>query len=343
VNNKFVSLVAVVSLVLTGNALNASNLLPEHDTTLVRQQFNFLDRFDFKGKKVAIFGCGHGNHNDRGRENDQGNHAHEGAICFDISNKSKADYVLDVTKPGIPEHLIGTVDVVYLEYLTPESIYRTNTFTNALKLLKADGILMWDVYWSIRAFGAHEKSACLNYCKMQVGQTEIGFLNTDPRKIFKGIFKLRQDDQILPQYFSYGNNPFNERKNSQIMHVSVADLDQERLKAFIQATPLKVLPMIGNPVINEQDFADGPSIDEQIEQAIALSLKEERLSKAQKPGNDLMAKLYAEVKRTNQNSLEQFGFQTELDVLISEMNLDETSPCFGYGNELLEYHKKLSK
>jgi hypothetical protein len=89
---KFVSLVAAVSLVFTGYALKASSRLTETDTSLVRQQFNFLESFELKGKKVVIFGCGHGNQNEGGSEHDQGNHAHDGVICISNSPESRADY-----------------------------------------------------------------------------------------------------------------------------------------------------------------------------------------------------------------------------------------------------------
>jgi hypothetical protein len=239
-------ILAVVMLLGAGvDGMYASVPLNEPDLSLVTKQFNFLETFDLKGKKVIIFGCGHGDHNEGGRPGDQGKHEHAGVTCVDISGTSKADHVMDVTKGFLPDDLSGSADVVYFEYLTPGIIYHPLTIANALKCLKPEGILMWDVYWGFGFINSRGDQAALDYlksCKDRVSHTEIEFLNKDPR--FQSLFRLSQQDESLGRYFSYGNNPFNGRARSQIFHVPKQDLEETQVNAFFQFYKPETLPAL---------------------------------------------------------------------------------------------------
>lgn len=254
----------VFSLLLTANI--SSSFGSDPDLSLVKQHFNFFETYDMKDKDVFIFGCGHGDHNERGIPGDHGDHKHDNVFCFDISEESKADKVINVAEEILPDFLTKMADVVYFEYLTPQVIYSPVTMANAMKCLKPDGLLVWDVYWGLGFTGSPEHM--LANAQSKLTDLEIPFLNGEAK--FQSVFSLSKDKEELRKQFYCGKNPFNGRENSMMFIVQRKDLDETKLNAFLNffkpgVIPTKLLELKKLFEVKSYEELDQPSIKEVLE------------------------------------------------------------------------------
>lgn len=237
---KYIYSFAVILIGLNASALAST----EAELSLVKARFNSLPTLI--DKEVVIFGCGHGQQNEHGVPGDHGDHSHRDIFCVDHNPASGADLVLDVTKDSL-EELADLADVVYFEYLTPKAIYDPATMANALKLLKPDGHLLFDVYWGIKMPGEPSPEEILARAQLKI-RTEIEFLRTNQK--FHGVFNLSPKDEDLHKYFYLGNNPFNGRLNSLIFIIPANELDQTKRTHFLSIFQKHALQKVLNNLIN---------------------------------------------------------------------------------------------
>ena len=232
---------SIISLTITFAVIQSQGLCSDdkYNRSLVHKRYNYLSNYNFEGKKIVIFGCGHGNQNECGQEGNSGDHSHQGVTCISIDPESKGDYTLDLTKTYVPEELHGTADIIYFEYLTPTTIYHPVTMANALLILKSKGEIIWDTYWPYPR--SYEAAGVLKHAWMRVNE-EITYLNTQGK--YAGIFKLSSDGKNYKNYYSVGDNPFNGRKNSSIFHISREDIEQTFAEQYITNLPEQYIDKI---------------------------------------------------------------------------------------------------
>jgi hypothetical protein len=137
---------------------------------------------------------------------------------------------------------------------------------NALKYLKPEGLLVWDVYWGLGSSDSPEET--LAYAQSKLTDFEIPYLNDDAK--FQSVFSFSRNKEDLSKQFYCGKNPFNGRENSKMFIVQRKDLDETKLNAFLNffkpgVIPTKLLELKKLLEVKSYEELDQPSIQEVLE------------------------------------------------------------------------------
>jgi hypothetical protein len=195
--------------------------------------------------KYMVVGCYHGF-----KAEDGSDHAHAGAITVNIpyerdphskyyNTPNTADIQEDISDPNFLNHpsvqrLLGTLDTVYLEWVTVEPLTNRQTYKNALALLKNGGKLYFDYYYSIGiarnepreylklfAFGLElanpiailgASDAQRERKKNELKEQSLALL----RSRFENEYKLNMS---AFESFQGGANPFNKRPTGELIMI----------------------------------------------------------------------------------------------------------------------------
>lgn len=208
--------------------------------------YESMDTIPHNLGKHMVVGCFHGFHAD-----DHSDHSHAGAITVNIPyekdpmakvapprDPNTADIKDDITDPHFLENakvkpLLGTLDTIYLEYLTTAPLNKEQTYRNALALLKPGGRLFFDHYFPMQLVqGAHPE-----YYKLYpfgidlqnpirvLGATEEARAKRTSELKLQAIANIKEwlTKEKLPvgkiEVFREGENPFNKRKDTTVVMI----------------------------------------------------------------------------------------------------------------------------